>query len=231
MKKRKYIREDLQRSPERLQTLADGVFAIVMTLLVLELGVEGIAETANNAGVIHGLLEMWPKFLIYGLSFLILGIFWVIHHTLFDTILHYNTTLIWLNILFLLFVALIPFSTALFGEYGAMQITALIYGANMLFIFGSGWAIWAYVTGKRRLVDKDLEPAVVRGGSLMGLFYAIIMLSAMGISFLNPAISFFIYGFIVVAFIAFTALGRAEIAMTMPTAHKSEENNQVGKMS
>jgi len=78
-------------------------------------------------------------------------------------------------------------------------------------------------------VDKDLEPAVVRGGSLMGLFYTIIMLSAIGISFVNPVISFFIYGFIVVAFIIFTALGRAEIAMTMPTAHKSEENNQVGK--
>ena len=221
MRGRKYIREDRLISPERHQTLADGVFAIVMTLLVLELGVEGIAETASNAGVIHGLLEMWPRFLIYGLSFLILGIFWVIHHTLFDAIIRYNTTLTWLNILFLMFVALIPFSTALFGEYGAMQITALIYGANMLFIFCSGWAIWAYVTGKRRLVAKDLDPAVVRGGSLMGLAYAIIMISAMGISFLNPVISFFVYGFIVVAFIAFTALGRGEIVMSVPTAPKS----------
>jgi uncharacterized membrane protein len=231
MKKRKYIRENHARSPERLQTLADGVFAIVMTLLVLELGVEGIAKTTNNAGVVHGLLEMWPKFLIYGLSFLILGIFWVIHHTLFDAIKHYNTTLTWLNILFLMFVALIPFSTALFGEYGTMQITALIYGANMLLIFNSGWAIWAYVTGKRRLVDKDLDPALVRGGSLMGLVYTIIMLSAMGISFVNPVISFFIYGFIVMAFVIFTALGRGEIVMSVPTAPKSEENDQVGKLS
>jgi uncharacterized membrane protein len=229
MKKPKYIRSSSTSSPERLQTLADGVFAIVMTLLVLELGVEGIAKTANNAGVVHGLLEMWPKFLIYGLSFLILGIFWVIHHSVFDNIIRYNDPLIWLNILFLMFVALIPFSTALFGEYGAMQVTALIYGSNMLLIFCSGWAIWAYVTGKRRLVDEGIDPAAVRGGSLMGLVYTIIMLSAIGISFVNPVISFFIYGFIVVAFIIFTALGRGEIAMMVPTAPKSEENNQVGK--
>ncbi|NIO21259.1 MAG: DUF1211 domain-containing protein [Candidatus Aenigmarchaeota archaeon] len=226
MKRRKYIREEHARSPERHQTLADGVFAIVMTLLVLELGVEGIAETANSAGVVRGLLEMWPKFLIYGLSFLILGIFWVIHHTLFDAIISYNTTLTWLNILFLMFVALIPFSTALFGEFGAMQITALVYGFNMLLIFNSGWAIWAYVTGKRRLVDENLDPALARGGSLMGLVYTVIMLFAIGISFVNPVISFFIYGLIVVAFITFTALGRAEIAMTVPTAPKSGENNQ-----
>jgi hypothetical protein len=82
-----------------------------------------------------------------------------------------------------------------------MQITALIYGFNMLLIFNSGWAIWTYVTGKRRLVDEGLDAALVRGGSLMGLVYTIIMLSAIGISFVNPVISFFIYGFIVVAFI------------------------------
>jgi uncharacterized membrane protein len=129
-----------------------------------------------------------------------------------------------------MFVALIPFSTALFGEYGAMQITALIYGFNMLLIFNSGWAIWAYVTGKRRLVEEDLDPALVRGGSLMGLVYALIMLPAIGISFVNPVISFFIYGFIVVAFIIFTALGRQEIVMTVPTAPKSEQNSQVRKL-
>ncbi len=114
MKKPKYIAAGPEASPGRLLALADGVFAIAMTLLVLELGVEGIAKTANNAEVVHGLLEMWPKFLIYGLSFLILGIFRVIHQSIFDAIKRYDTTLIWLNILFLMFVALVPFSTALF---------------------------------------------------------------------------------------------------------------------
>ncbi len=188
---------------------------------VLELGVGEIAKTSSNKELIHGLLEMWPKFLIYGLSFLILGVFWVIHHSIFDAIKRYDTTLIWINILFLMFVALIPFSTALFGKFGAMPITALIYGVNMLLIFNSGWAIWAYVTGKHRLVDRDIDPALVRGASLMGLVYTLIMIPAICISFFNPAISFIIYALIVVIFIISTALGRGEIVMTLPAAPKS----------
>ncbi len=224
MKKPKYTRTETASSPDRLKALADGVFAIVMTLLVLELGVEEIAKTSANKELIHGLLDMWPKFLIYGLSFLILGIFWVIHHILFDFIKRNDTPLVWLNILFLMFVALIPFSTSLFGKFGAKQITALIYGVNMLLIFNSGWAIWTYAAGKHRLVDSDLDPALIRGGSLMGLVYTLIMIPAIGISFVKPIVSFYIYIFLVVAFIISTALGKGEIVMSMPVAAKSIKN-------
>jgi len=207
--------------PERLQTLADGVFAIVMTLLVLELGVPVIAETSAHKGLGQGLLEMWPKFLIYGLSFLILGIFWLIHHLIFDAINRYDTTLIWLNILFLMFVALIPFSTSLFGEYGAERITALVYGVNMLLIFNMGWALWSYATGKHRLVESDLDPDLVKGGKIMGLIYTLIMLPAIVISFFNPVLSFFIYGLMVLIIIFATVLGRSEMVMSWPVTHKN----------
>ncbi len=228
MKKPKYIRTESVSSPDRLKALADGVFAIVMTLLVLELGVEEIAKTSANKELIHGLLEMWPRFLIYGLSFLILGIFWVIHHVIFDAIKRNDTPLVWLNILFLMFVALIPFSTSLFGKFGAKQITAIIYGANMLLIFNLGWAIWAYATGKHRLVDRDLDPALIRGANLMGLVYTIVMLPSIGISLIQPIISFYIYIFIVIVFIISTALGRGEIVMSMPVASKPKKNEYQG---
>lgn len=224
MKKPKYIRTETASSPDRLKALADGVFAIAMTLLVLELSVEEIAKTSANKELVHGIFEMWPKFLIYGLSFLILGIFWVIHHVLFDFIKRNDTPLVWLNILFLMFVALIPFSTSLFGKFGAKQITALIYGVNMLLIFNSGWSIWAYATGKHRLVDSDLDPGLIRGANLMGLVYTLIMIPAIGISFVKPIISFYIYIFFVVVFIISTALGRGEIVLSMPVTLKSKKN-------
>lgn len=220
----KYIAADPAISPERLKTLADGVFAIVMTLLVLELGVEGIARTSINHELIQGLLEMWPKFLIYGMSFLILGVFWVIHHAIFDAVKRYDTTLIWINILFLMFVSLIPFSTSLIGKFGALPITALIYGINMLLLFDLGWALWGYITGKKRLVEKDIDPALVKGANLMGLIYTLIMLPAIGISFVNPAVSFLIYGLIVLIFIISTALGKGEVAMSFPVTQRSGEN-------
>jgi len=223
MKIPRYITADPAVSPERLKTLADGVFAIVMTLLVLELSVEGIARTSINRELIQGLQTMWPKFLIYGLSFLILGVFWVIHHSIFDAIKGYDTTLIWINILFLMFVSLIPFSTSLIGKFGVLPITALIYGVNLLLLFNLGWALWAYATAKKRLVENDLDPVLIKGGNLMGVIYTIIMLTAIGISFLNPIISFLIYGCIVLILIVSTALGKGEIAMSFPVAPQPGE--------
>jgi uncharacterized membrane protein len=209
-------------SPERLKTLADGVFAIVMTLLVLELSVPVFAGKSVNAELSHKLLEMWPEFLIYALSFFILGIFWLIHHSLFSAVTHYDTTLVWLNITFLMFVSLIPFSTALTGKNGLTTVTAVVYGVNMLLLFNLGWSIWAFITGKRRLVDKDIDPILVKGGNLMGLAYSLIMLPAIGISFLDPRISFLIYGLIVAAIIITSMLGKGEIAMVMPVSGKKE---------
>jgi uncharacterized membrane protein len=210
-------------SPERLRTLADGVFAIVMTLLVLELSVPVVKGLSSNAELLHKLGEMWPEFMIYGLSFMILGIFWVIHYTIYAEVKRYDTTLVWLNIVFLMFVSLIPFSTALVGKNGFMKVTAIIYGINMLLLFNLGWATFAFITGKRRLVEEDYDPNVIRGGRLMGLVYTLIMVPAIAIAFVNPSVSFIIYAVFVLVFIVFTLLGKGELAMVMPVSSESEE--------
>lgn len=209
-----------ENPPDRMNALADGVFAIVMTLLVLELVVGEMAKSASSQGLFHELLEMGPRFLIYGLSFLILGLFWVMHHMIFQAVIRHDTSLIWLNIFFLMFVSLIPFSTALFGTFVAQKITALIYGVNMLLMFNLGWALWAYATRGHRLVDPELDPALIRNANRMGLFYCLIMLPAVGVSFLHPVLSFLIYGFIVTVFILATALGRADLATLWPMISK-----------
>jgi hypothetical protein len=78
-------------------------------------------------------------------------------------------------------------------------------------------------TGKHRLVDSDLDPAVIRGANLMGFVYTLVMLPSIGFSFIKPIVSFYIYIFLVVAFIISTALGRGEIAMTLPVASKQKK--------
>ena len=209
-------------SPERLSTLADGVFAIVMTLLVLELSVPAVKGLSSNSELLHKLAEMWPEFLIYGLSFMILGIFWVIHHSIYAGVERYDTSLVWLNIFFLMFVSLIPFSTALVGKNGFIKVTAVIYGINMLLLFNLGWATFAFTTGKRRLVGEDYDPNIIRGGKRMGLVYALIMIPAIGMAFINPKVSFVVYILFVLAFIAFTVIGKGEVAMVMPIPSESE---------
>ncbi len=211
-------------SPERLKALADGVFAIVMTLLVLELSVPVAKGLSKETGLLRELGKLWPEFLIYGLSFMILGVFWVIHHTVFGVVRMYDTTLVWLNILFLMFVSLVPFSTALAGKNGFVTVTAVIYGVNMLLIFNLGWAIWAFITGKRGLADKNIDPIVVRGGKRMGLLYAAVMVASIGLAFLIPGVSFIIYSLIVLAFIISTLMGKGEVAMVLPVPARDKKS-------
>jgi uncharacterized membrane protein len=213
-------------SPERLKTLADGVFAIVMTLLVLELSVPVVKGVSRNSELLHKLVEMWPEFLIYGLSFMILGIFWVIHHSIYADVRRYDTTLVWLNILFLMFVSLIPFSTALVGKNGFITVTAVIYGINMLLLFNLGWITFSFTTGKRHLVGEDYDSKVIKGGRLMGLVYTSIMVPAIAIAFVNPKVSFIVYAVFVLVFIIFTVLGKGEVAMVMPMPAESEKERE-----
>ena len=208
---------------DRLVTLTDGVFAIAMTILVLELGVPVAEHALSNGELGEMLLEMWSEFLIYGLSFLVLGMFWLMHHAIFDSVIHYDMTLQWLNIAFLMFAALIPFSTALFGEHGATQATSLAYGLNMLVITLCSWGMWVYATTGGRLVRPDLDPALIRGPSLMGRVYAVALLVPIGLSFVSPRASFILYGMIVFGFLLATVSGRWEVAMVWRPARPSRD--------
>ena len=209
-------------APHRVLALTDGVYAIVMTILVLELSVPIVIGTAINKELSHGLLEMWPEFLIYGLSFLILGIFWLMHHFVFDNIKQYDASLSWINIFFLMCTALIPFSTSLFGAYGAERITAIVYGTNMFLGFLGLTALWLYASTGYRLIDKDLDRNVLKGGTLMGGVYMVATLVAIGISFINPVISFILYFLIGLAIIIFTSIGKSELVIVVPLTDKKE---------
>jgi uncharacterized membrane protein len=214
-------------TPERLKALADGVFAIVMTLMVLQLGVPAAGGLSREAELLRELGKLWPEFLIYILSFMILGVFWYMHHSLFSVVRRFDTTLVWLNILFLLFVSLIPFSTAMAGKNGFVTVTAVVYGVNLLLIFNLGWATWAFITGKRGLADKSIDPVMIRGGNRMGLFYAVVMWVAIGLAFFVPAASFFIYGLVVLAFIIFTLLGKGEVPLILPVPAHDKKDEKI----
>ena len=211
-------------APNRLLALTDGVYAIAMTILVLELSVPVVSAPAVNEELSHMLLEMWPKFFIYGLSFSVLGIFWLIHHFIFDNVKGHDAALSWANMFFLMCTGLIPFSTALFGAFGAQRITALVYGTNMFLGFLGLWGLWLHAS-RNRLTDADLEYEIVKGGNMMAVAYLVTILVALGIAFVNPAISFVVYFLIVVGVIILTAMGKWELVTTLPVALKSEERS------
>ncbi|MBM3708340.1 MAG: DUF1211 domain-containing protein [Actinobacteria bacterium] len=188
----------IELKPNRLESLSDGVLAIAMTLLVIELSVPVLLKTNAEEELKIKLFEMWPKFAAYALSFLILGIFWFFHHFLFHYIKRSDGRFVWLNILFLLFVALIPFSTALIGEYSIFAKSAVIfYGANGFIIMLMLNMMWWYATKNKRLVDKDIRESDVKNVQIRFLLSAIMALLAIGLSFINPYFGIAIYIIIV----------------------------------
>lgn len=137
----------------RIEALSDGIFAIVMTLLVLELRVSDLPQHASNVELAPALLEMWPEFLSYAVSFVALGIYWVAHHYMYHAIKHADRRLLWLNILFFLFVSLLPYSASLINSFGETQIAPLFFGANLTLI---GWTLyfqWVYASSNPDLIS------------------------------------------------------------------------------
>ena len=177
----------------RLEALVDGVFAVVMTLLVLDIKVP---HPANPADLLQDLSKLRSTLLSYALSFVIAGIYWVGHHNQFAYIRRTNRPLLWINILFLMCVAFIPFSAALLAAYPGQRIAVIIYGANLIVVGLVLYLHWWYATTNHRLVDADLDPHVVRLATTRILMAPVIYVVAIGLSFVpsvGTALSIGIY--------------------------------------
>jgi uncharacterized membrane protein len=148
-------------SKARLEAFSDGVFAVAITLLVLEIDIPG-----PGGDLVHKVGELWPSFAAYGVSFFTIGIIWVNHHTMVVGIKRIDRTLLFLNLNLLLWVVLIPWSTALIAahlrEGGANEhFAAAVYAASFLVMGFSFWAVWRYAA-TAGLVPEDTDPATVR---------------------------------------------------------------------
>lgn len=182
----------------RLEAFSDGVFAIVITLLVIELHVPEVHGAHELA---EGLKELWPKFLSFVVSFIYVTIYWINHHQLFHMIKKSNRGLFWLNCLFLMCLTFIPFPTALIGSYPNERTAVVFYGWAMMATAVSFVLMKIYVFSGERLVDiyegKPQRRYLIAGP----LFYLVaIFLAYVNIKFsilmylLVPVIYFFAAG-------------------------------------
>lgn len=119
-------------STKRLETLVDGIFAIAMTILVLGLAVPHLTGELSNNIVQTSYYMLLPNVFAFILSFLLLAAFWTGHHRVFNQIGRVNSTLLWINMVWLLFIVMVPFSASSIGEYGSYIIPNLIFNINML---------------------------------------------------------------------------------------------------
>jgi uncharacterized membrane protein len=177
----------------RIETLTDGVFAIVMTILVLELAVPNISHANIATELPKQILQLWPVLLSYVMSFIVLGFFWIGHDYQFHFIKRSSRTLLWITILYLMFIALIPFSTSLLGEYWDHQISVIIYGTNLVVASSWIWIQWWCATKDHSLIDQDLDQNFVTMVSRRFLVAPITYLIAVALSFVSTEVSIVLY--------------------------------------
>ena len=183
-------------SPARVEAFSDGVFAIIITLLVLDLRVPR-ATALHGETLAAALLQQWPVYVAYLLSFLQVGVVWANHHTMFHYIRHSDHVLLVWNLLLLLCVAVLPFTTATLAEYvragkSELRLAASVYSA----VLGAAGlcfsTLWRHAL-RAGLVDRRADPhrlhALGRHWSFVPLFYGL----ALALGFLHPYLSLTMY--------------------------------------
>ncbi|WP_066384627.1 TMEM175 family protein [Halalkalicoccus paucihalophilus] len=162
------LEEELEKRNEgmnRLLGFSDGVFAIAITLLILN--IELPESTGSVAVGISQLLEIWPDILSYVISFLVIGNYWIGHRGIFDDVESYDGTLLWLNIIYLMFIAFIPFSTSLIGEFPG-SVPVIVYAGTITLTSIALTVLWRYAWA------YDLLDATVNREKLRDVTYGIL---------------------------------------------------------
>jgi len=173
----------------RLETLVDGIFAIVMTLLVMTVVVPQRETVLHDSGFMGMLYLKIHDIINYALSFALLAIFWIQHHEQAHFIRRTDSLHIWINIVTLFFVALFPFSTSLVTEFPDQNLAEIVFGTN-LFIVGVLFLMnWVYATRKRHLVDAGMSDPDIAFGRNKCLFFIFVALISICLSQAHPVIS------------------------------------------
>jgi uncharacterized membrane protein len=176
----------------RIEAFSDGVFAIAITLLVLDLKVPKASDLRGGSGLLRALVRQWPTFVAYLTSFATILVMWVNHHKLFTRIRRTDGKFLFLNGLLLLFVTFVPFPTALVSEHllGPEANTAAAIYAGVYFLTAIVFnVLWRYASGGMRLLDPRADPGQVRAITRDYRFGPVFYFAAFTLAFLSVAAS------------------------------------------
>jgi len=177
----------------RIEALTDGVYAIAMTLLALNLTIPEIIEEMNDTRVREMLSSLMIKLDDYFLSFMFLAIFWIIHNEQMRFVRKADRFFLWLQILCLVFVVLIPTSTSLVAYYGGLQISDVVFEMNILIISLLYLASWQYILRNPRLSEEAPDRRAMDREKAKTLLIVIFSVIAMIVSFISPGWSTTLY--------------------------------------
>ena len=171
----------------RIEALSDGVFAIAITLLIIEIGVPHVDD---GRGLGEALRELWPSYLGFSLSFLTIGVMWVNHHEMFKDIERADQKLRVLNLLLLLCISFVPFPTAVLAEYlrddEEALVATLAYGMTFAVTAVVFNLLWLYVATHRDMIDEHVSEARIRSRTRRYLGGGPLYVVGLGLAFITP---------------------------------------------
>ena len=181
----------MQLSKHRIEALTDGIYAVAMTLLVIELKFPEHAGIHTAADLAQAMVHLSPKFLSWVISFMVLAVFWIAHHRTFNHVRRVNARLVGLNVFQLAFVSLMPFCTVLTGEYGrrGALLSQIFYSSNMVLLAIFSLLIANYIHRHPELSSTPMSRGAYRGALVRT--FALIAISVVAVSvgfFTVPAI-------------------------------------------
>jgi uncharacterized membrane protein len=181
------VAEVESRETDRLKAFSDGVIAIAITLLAIEITVP-VVPPGDSVGVLPGLVaEQWPDFFAFALSFFVIGLYWTLHRRVFMYLDRHSKPILWLNLVFLLFVAFLPYASSMFSRYPGRF--GVVFYAGVQVLTGLSLAVlWAY--SMRKSLFKDGVPTAVariQGARFVGT--PLVFLLSIPIAFVSPTLA------------------------------------------
>jgi uncharacterized membrane protein len=187
---------------ERTEALTDGIFATVMTILVLSLVVPTVTGPNASSTLQADVNGLIPDFFAYVVTFIFLGVLWISHQNMFSHIVTIDLRVLWINILLMLSVALAPFSTALLGRYPMQPIAVLVYGINALAVSVLFNILWFYPR-IQHLTHEETNQKIIAKRSRIVIVGPTAYSLAIVFSFFAPAVSLGLYAFVTIFYIIF----------------------------
>ena len=179
---------------ERMILFSDAVFAIAITLLVIELKVPEIPrEQVTENKLLESLAHLIPKFIGFLISFIIIGLYWQVHHRMFGYAINYTKRTLWLNLFFLLAVVLMPFSTSFYSEYvpTLFRTPIMVYVINICFLGFMNFFLWKHLTNSKQNLIEGVTPEEDLIFSVRSIAVPIIFIIAAVIYFFKPFVAAF----------------------------------------
>jgi uncharacterized membrane protein len=183
-------------SKTRIESFSDGVFSIVLTLLIFNFKVPVLSGPDFSAELHDKLVALYPYFATYAFSFVLISLFWVAHHTLFHSLTQVNAALLWLNNLFLLFMAFIPFPAQVLGAYPDNEAAVIFFGMTMIFASLSFSLMRYYAYFRGRLIMEGVSRDMMVASLIRGISGVVLYAVGMAVSAYSPDVTLSMYALV-----------------------------------